>query len=66
MLFKDAVAEVVEQALKSASKLQMDVTTEAENLLLAPSVEGVQMVSTAESEAMSGNTSTHSQPVIHI
>jgi len=44
----------------------MDVTAEAENLLLAPGVEGVQMVSTAGSKAMSGYTSTHSEPVIHI
>jgi len=44
----------------------MDVTVEAENLLLALGVEGVQMVSTADSKAMSGNTSTHSKPVIHI
>jgi len=65
MLFKDVVAEVVEQALKSAAELQMDVTAEAENLLLPPSVEGVQMVSTAGSEAMSSNTSTHPEPVIH-
>jgi len=60
MLFKDAAAEVAEQALKSAAELQMDVTVEDENLLLAPGVEGVQMISTAGSEAMSGNTSTHS------
>jgi len=44
----------------------MDVTTEAENMLLAHGMEGVQMVSTAGSEAMSGNTSTHLEPVIHI
>jgi len=29
VLFKDATAEVVEQALKSAAELQMDVTAEA-------------------------------------
>jgi len=44
----------------------MDVTAEAENLLFAPGVKGVQMVSTTGSEAMTGNTSTHSKPVIHI
>jgi len=41
MLFKDAAAEVAEQALKSVAELQMDVTAEAENLLLAPGVQGV-------------------------
>jgi len=66
VLFKDAAAKVAEQALKSAAELQMDVTAEAENLLLAPGVEGDQMVSTAGSEAISGNSSTHSEPVIHI
>jgi len=37
---KDSVAEVAEQALKSATELQMEVTAEAENLLLAPGVKG--------------------------
>jgi len=66
LLSKTVVAAVAEQALKSVAELQMDVTAEVENLLLAPGVEGAQMVSTAGSEAMSGNTSTHSEPVIHI
>jgi len=52
MLFKDAVAEVAEQALKSAAELQMDVTAEAENPLLAPGVERVQMVSTARPKVL--------------
>ena len=66
MLSKDGVAEVAEQALKSATKLQMQVTAEAENLMLAPGVKGDQIVSTAGSEATSGNSSTHSEPVVHI
>jgi len=53
VLLKDAAAEVAEQALKSTAELQMEVTAEAENLLLAPG-----------SEAMTGNSST--QPLIHI
>ena len=53
VLLKDAAAEVAEQALKSTTELQMKVTAEAENMLLAPG-----------SEAMSGTSST--QPLIHI
>jgi len=49
MLSKDGVAEVAEQALKSATELKMNVTAEAENLLLAHGVKGVQMVSTTRS-----------------
>jgi len=44
----------------------MVVTAEVENLLLAPGVEGGQMVSIADSKAMTGNTSTHSELVIQI
>jgi len=66
MLSKDGVAEVAEQALKSATELQMDVTAEAENLLLAPGVKGDQIVSTAGLEATSGNSFTHSEPVVHV
>jgi len=47
VLLKDAAAEVAEQALKSTAELQMEVTAEAENLLLAP-----------RSETMSGISST--------
>ena len=66
MLSKDGVAEVAEHALKSATELQMKVIAEAENLLLAPGVKGDQIVSTAGSEATSSNSSTHSEPVVHI
>ena len=44
----------------------MEVTAEVENLLLAPGVKGDQVVSTAGLEATSGNSSTHSEPVVHI
>jgi len=66
MLSKDGVAEVAVQALKIVTELHMEVTTEAENLLLAPDVKGDQIVSTTGSEATSGNSSTHSEPVVHI
>jgi len=67
ILSEGTIAIVVEEAIKNAEERQDLVTSEAENLLLASDdVKGVQNESAAGSETISGNSSTHFEPIIEI